>query len=119
MKLLIKDRIGPRCIVKEDGQAIFNEIHDPLKNHEIVTLDFSEVTQFASPFFNYAIGQLLKDIDEEELRRFLQIKNLNETGKLVVERVIENAAQYHGNKDFRSIVDDILEQKSNESTDDS
>lgn len=116
MKLSIKEKIGPRCIIKEDGQRIFDEIHAPLKNHEAVTLDFVGVTQFASPFFNFAIGQLLKDIQEIDLRHFLQIKNLNETGKLVLERVIENAAKYHADKGYRKIVDDILEQQFGEST---
>ncbi|MBW1741750.1 MAG: hypothetical protein JRJ42_11605 [Deltaproteobacteria bacterium] len=45
----------------------------------------------------------------------LQIENLNETGKLVVERVIENAAKYHGDVNYRKIVDDILEQQAKES----
>ena len=67
-----------------------------------------------SPFFNFAIGQLLKDIAEVDLRRLLQIEHLNETGRLVVERVIENAAKYHGDKDYRKIVDDILEQQAKE-----
>lgn len=114
MKLTIKDKIGPRCIIKEDGQKIYNEIHGLLKNGETVTLDFNEVSQFASPFFNFAIGQLLKDIPEADLRRLLQIEHLNETGKMVVERVIENAAKYHGDKDYRKIVDDILEQQAME-----
>ena len=114
MKLTIKDKIGPRCIIKEDGQKIYDEIHGPLKNGETVTLDFNGVSQFASPFFNFAIGQLLKDIEEGALRRLLQIENLNETGKLVVERVIENAARYHGDRDYRKIVDDILEQQARE-----
>ena len=114
MKITIKDKIGPRCIIKEDGQKIFDEIHEPLKRGDIITLDFEGVSQFASPFFNFAIGQLLKDITEESLRSLLQIVNLNETGKLVVERVIENAAKYHGNKDYRKIVDDILEQQARE-----
>ncbi|SPD75143.1 conserved hypothetical protein [uncultured Desulfobacterium sp.] len=115
MKISIKDKIGPRCIIKEDGQKIYDEIHGPLKRAEKVTLDFNGVSQFASPFFNFAIGQLLKDIPEADLRRLLQIENLNETGKLVVERVIENAAKYHGDKDYRKIVDDILEQQARES----
>jgi len=114
MKLFIKKEIGPRCIIKEDGQKVFEEIHDPLKNGETVTLDFEGVNQFASPFFNFAIGQLLKDIKVDDLRRLLQIENLNESGRLVVERVIENAAKYHGDKDYRKIVDDILEQQAKE-----
>lgn len=115
MKLSIKDRIGVRCIIKEDGQKIYDEIHGTLKSSETVTLDFSGVSQFASPFFNFAIGQLLKDIQVDDLRRLLQLEGLNETGKLVVERVIENAAKYHGDKDYRKIVDDILEQQAKES----
>ena len=111
MKLSIKDKIGPRCIIKEDGQKVFDEIFGPLKNGETVTLDFTGVSQFASPFFNFAIGQLLKGMQEADLRRLLQIENLNETGNLVVERVIENAAKYHGDRDYRKIVDDILEQQ--------
>jgi hypothetical protein len=115
MKLSIKDKIGPRCIIKEDGQKIYSAIHESLKQGETVTLDFDGVTQFASPFFNFAIGQLLKDIKEDDLRRLLHIEKLNETGRLVVERVIENAAKYHGDKDYRKIVDDILEQQARES----
>lgn len=115
MRISIRDNVGPRCIIKEDGQKIFDAIHDSLQKGESVSLDFAGVTQFASPFFNFAIGQLLKDINEDDLSRLLQIENLNETGKLVVERVIENAAKYHGDKDYRKIVDDILEQQAKES----
>lgn len=115
MKLTIKDIIGPRCIIKEDGQRVYEEIHGPLQGGQTVTLDFDNVNQFASPFFNFAIGQLLKDITETNLRKLLRIEHLNETGRLVVERVIENAAKYHGNKDYRKIVDDILEQQARES----
>ena len=114
MRLSIKDVIGPRCIIKDDGQKIYEAIHEPLKKGEIVVLNFEGVTQFASSFFNFSIGQLLKDIPEAELRRLLQIENLNETGGLVFERVIENASKYHSDKDYRKIVDDILEQQAKE-----
>jgi hypothetical protein len=115
MKLSIKDIIGPRCIIQEDGQKIYDKIHEPLIQGETIILDFDGVAQFASPFFNFAIGQLLKDIKEDDIRHLLQIQNLNETGKLVVERVIENAAKYHGDKDYQKIVNDILAQQAKKS----
>lgn len=115
MKINIKNIIGPRCIIKEDGQKIHDMVIELLKKGEPVTLDFDGVSQFASPFFNFSIGQLLKDIKEEDLRRLLQLENLNETGRQVIERVIENAAKYHGDKDYSKIVDDILEQQAKES----
>jgi len=111
MRVTIKDMTGTRCIVKEDGQRVYDTIHNALKQGETVVLDFEGVSQFASPFFNFAIGQLLKDTKEGDLRRLLQIENLNATGRLVVERVIENAARYHGDVDYRKIVDEILEQQ--------
>ena len=115
MKIAIKEHIGMRCIITEDGQNIYDEIHEPLTRGEKVILDFEGVTQFASPFFNFAIGQLLKDIKEPDLRRLLQLVNLNETGRLVVDSVIENATKYHSNKDFSKIVDNILAQQAMES----
>jgi len=111
MNISIKEEIGPRCIIKEDGQKIYDKIHGHLSNGENVTLDFDSVSQFASPFFNFAIGQLLKDTKESDIRNLLHIENLNETGSIVFERVIENAVKYHGDKDYRKIVDDILEQQ--------
>ena len=94
------------------GQLLI--IHDPLKKQQAVTLDFEGVTQFASPFFNFAIGQLLKDIKKEDLKHLLKIEHISETGKQVIERVIENAAEYHGNPNYREIVDDILKQQEKE-----
>lgn len=116
MKFTIKEMIGPRCIIKEDGQKIYDAIHMLLKHGQTITLDFEGVSQFASPFFNFAIGQLLKDVKKEDLVRLLKIEHISETGKQVIGRVIENAAQYHGNPDYRNIVDDILKQQEEESS---
>jgi len=115
MNIVIRELVGPRCIIKEDGQKVYDKIHGPLREGSTVTLDFAGTSQFASPFFNFAIGQLLKDVSESDLRKLLRIEHLNETGRLVVERVIENAARYHGDKDYRKIVDDILKQQARES----
>lgn len=115
MNIRIKESVGPRCIVKDDGQHVYDMIHEAIKNGENVSLDFSEVTQFAFPFFNFAIGQLLKDISVEQLQRLLRIEHLVQDGRLVVERVIDNASQYHTDVNHRAIVDSILEQQAKES----
>src|ERR1700722_11139428 len=114
MNIKIKEQVGPRCIIREDGQKIYEMIHSPLLKNQKVTLDFEGVTQFASPFFNFAIGQLLKDVKKEDLKHLLKIEHISETGKQVIERVIENAAEYHGNPNYREIVDDILKQQEKE-----
>ena len=73
------------------------------------------MAQFASPFFNYAIGQLLIDLTIDDLKERLEIVHLTPDGMAVVKRVIENASQYHTDVDHRRIVDDILEEQAKES----
>ncbi|MFM0512068.1 STAS-like domain-containing protein [Paraburkholderia sp. RL17-373-BIF-A] len=111
MKLNIQAEVGSRCIVAEDGQRIHDLIIGALKDGENVFLDFENVRQFASPFFNFSVGQLLSDVSEETLRNLLHLENLNDVGRLVVERVIANASKYQGNEDYKKIVDDILERQ--------
>jgi hypothetical protein len=114
MELRIQDLIGARCITKDDGQRIYDAIQVALKGGEPVTLDFAGVTQFASPFFNFAIGQLLKDVPIGDLKSLLSIKNLVPDGRLVVDRVIENASRYHSDLNYQKIVDSILNQQAEE-----
>lgn len=115
MEYKIRDKIGPRAIVKEDGQKVFDAINAVLESGERVTLDFEGVSQFASPFFNYAIGQLLINLTIDDLKQRLQITHLTPDGMTVVERVIKNASKYHTDEDHRRIVDAILEEQAKES----
>lgn len=112
MKIKISENFGTRCIIASEGQKLHDMIFQKLKDGEDVCLDFTGIKQFASPFFNFSIGQLLNKVSEQTLRKSLHLEGLNDTGKLVVERVIENASAYHGNKDYKKIVDDILEEQS-------
>jgi hypothetical protein len=110
MEFKVFDIIGQRCITKEAGQRIFELIHPALLKGETVILDFGGVKQFASPFFNYAVGQLLQDIDDEDFDKLLHIDNLGQDGRLVVQRVVENAKSYHRDIDYKQVVDAILQQ---------
>ena len=114
MEVKLQELIGTRCITKDDGQRVYDAIHSVLKDGKSVTLDFAGVTKFASPFFNFAIGQLLKDISANNLEVLLNIVNLLPDGSLVVNRVIENASRYHRDVDYRKIVDAILQQQAEE-----
>ena len=109
MRILISETVGSRCITPEDGQRLHDQVLAHLRDQTEVYLDFTNVRQFASPFFNFSIGQLLNDLTEEELRKFLHLEGLNETGRAVVERVIANASKYQSNDNYKKIVDDILE----------
>lgn len=111
MKLEITNLVGERCVTSEDGQRIYEEIHPKLAAGEPVFLDFTGVTVFASPFFNFAIGQLLRDLKPDDLNELLKVEGLLPDGGLVVQRVVKNAKEYYRNPETKKAVDEILKQQ--------
>lgn len=110
IKIKIKDTIGTRCIIQGDGQRIYDAIHTALLKDNPIVLNFEGVRQFASSFFNFAIGQLLKDIKLDSLRSLLSFEMLTGTGQMLLEQVIKNAS-CHTELDYQKIVDSILEKQ--------
>ena len=72
MKLSIKDQIGPRCIIKEDGQNIYDAIHRALQNGETVTFDFEGMSQFVL----YLLEQRARETDDENNGRNMTNKSV-------------------------------------------
>jgi len=108
MDLKIKDFVGERCITMDSGKRVYELIHPLLKNGESVHLDFEGVRIYASPFFNIAIGQLLKDLKSDDLNRLLKIDGMSNDGNMVLRRVIENSKEYYTNPNSRKAVDEVL-----------
>jgi len=111
MKLEIKTFVGERCVTSEDGQRVYDRIHPELAAGESVCLSFAGVTVFASPFFNFAIGQLLRDLKPADLNELLKVQGLLPDGGLVVQRVVKNAKEYYRNPKAKKAVDEILKQQ--------
>lgn len=105
MRVNVKELVGPRCITSEDGQRVYADVHAGLLAGEEVVLDFQGVTVFASPFFNFAVGQLYRDLDSEILNRRLHPINLTPTGGMVLQRVIKNSRDYYADAAHRRAVD--------------
>ncbi|MFB2771426.1 STAS-like domain-containing protein [Pelatocladus sp. BLCC-F211] len=108
MKHQILTLIGKNCITPDDGQKVYDIVHPELLALHEVELDFAGVEIFASPFFNFAIGQLLRDIKPETLNQLLKVSNLNTVGKQILKLVIENSKRYYSDPDFRTRVDQVI-----------
>ncbi|WP_204106303.1 MULTISPECIES: STAS-like domain-containing protein [Spirulina sp. CCY15215] len=111
MKLEIHTLVGKNCMTCEDGQIVYDRIHPELLAECPVELDFAGVEIFASPFFNFAIGQLLRDIEPDNLNRLLTFPNLNSIGKSILKQVIENSKRYYSDEKYRSKVDKVIEEQ--------
>ncbi len=110
MRVHVRDTVGENAITLDDGQAIHDRIKPELAAGRQVDLDFEGVAIFASPFFNAAIGQLLKDLQPDDLNRLLRIQNLNAVGDGLMRRVIENAKRYYASPDYRAAQARILQE---------
>jgi hypothetical protein len=105
--------VGKNCITVNDGQKIYDLAHPQLQANQTVELDFAGVEILAAPFFNFAIGQLLKDIQPEDLSKLLKISNIKPLGNQIISLVIENSKRYYSDPIFRSRLDQIINEKSN------
>lgn len=113
MKHEILTLIGKNCITPSDGQKLYDLVHPALLAEREVGLDFAGVEIFASPFFNFAIGQLLRDIQPETLNRLLKFSHLNSVGRQILKLVIENSKRYYSDSDVRSRVDKVISEQAN------
>lgn len=104
----IYDIVGEYAITADGGQKLYDQIHPCLVAGEPVELDFTGVKVFASPFVNFAFGQLLKDIPAEKLNQLVEFTSLSADGWNVLERVIANAKHYYSDEKFRNAVDAVI-----------
>ena len=110
MTYKIYNIVGEYAITVDGGQKVYDQIYPELVAGNPVELDFTGVKVFASPFFNFAIGQLLKDIAADNLNRLLSFNFLNDNGQNLLERVIANAKHYYSDPHYQKAVDAVLEE---------
>jgi STAS-like domain of unknown function (DUF4325) len=110
MRYVVNEITGPYALTPDGGQALYDQIHPVLVAGQSVALDFSDVKISASPFFNVAIGQLLKDLSPDQLNQNLSIENLNNNGQAVLKHVIENAKRYYLEPKYQHAVDHAIKE---------
>jgi hypothetical protein len=108
MTVDIKPLVGEFAVAAKDGDTVYNLIQAPLERGESVQLDFTGVRVIATPFFNAAIGRLIKDIDPTDLQARMTFTNLLPVGYKVLETVIANSKEYYHDPEARAALDRIL-----------
>lgn len=114
LTLPIFEITGQNCLTLDQGDAVYNRIHPELLAGRSVALEFSGVEIFASPFFNAAVGRLLRDIPAEDLNRLLAFEHLSASGLEVLRHVVENSKEYYANSETRAALDRILTEQTSE-----
>jgi STAS-like domain of unknown function (DUF4325) len=110
MRYIVNEITGPYAIAPDNGQKLYDQIHPVLLSGQNVELDLDGTKVFASAFFNFAVGQLLKDLSPDALNQQLHITGLNDNGQNILRRVIDNAKRYYDDPRYQQAVDSVMEE---------
>lgn len=101
---------GENAVAQDDGQKVYELVRDRLKSGQELHLDFQGVKIFASPFFNAAVGQLLRDFGTDDLNSRLKFEHLSSVGQEVLKRVIENSKRYFSSSEsYKQAQTEVME----------
>jgi len=105
------------AIEAAEGQKVFSMIKKAFEENKKVALSFLNIKIQTTAFLNTAIGELYSNnngFSEEFIRENLKIENLNESGIVILKRVVETAKLRYNDPDFykkmQQSAEEILEQ---------
>lgn len=109
--------IGDKAITLDAGIRLRDAIITSLENQtEEVLLDFNNVKQFTTMFFNSSIGYLVSYIGSNKVSEQIKFKNLSTLGQKSYDRSFKNAELKHENssndlnKKIEEIINNITEE---------
>ena len=89
---------------KSKGSLLRKMLEEPLKNGDVISVDFGGIKRFASPFFNNSFASLGLVYGFEHLDKI----NITDTGKSTYDTSIENAKLIYQNPEFSSAINKII-----------
>jgi hypothetical protein len=82
------------CVASQDGQKVFEQIQQALRDGKKVQLSFQNVESLTSAFLNAAVGQLYGCFDAVVLKESLSVIEIEKNDLALLRRVIDTAKQY-------------------------
>lgn len=110
----VSELIGEDCLTQSDGEKLRKAITPMLNKAETVRVDFAGVRVLSSPFLNAAIGKLLQEFPPDLLNEHLKIVNVTNAGRALLERVVDNARMFYGDKKVRNAISSIFKKTDQE-----
>ena len=96
MFINIGKEYGGNLCTMEKGEKLYEVLKSSLEKEDKITLNFSDTKLITSHFFNASISYLLKDYEIKEIQEKLEVINLPDYAKQLLNISIENAlSQLH------------------------
>ena len=103
------------CVASDDGEKIFAQIAEALKEGRKVHLSFQNVTSLTSAFLNAAVGQLYAKFSEEKIRESLRVSEMAPEDLALLKRVVDTAKLYFKDPErFARVQREVMEGESDE-----
>ena len=81
------------------GQKVYNRMVTALEEGCHVHLSFKNVTALTAAFLNAAVGQLYGKFDEQQIRKLLRVKEVEQSDLELLKRVVDSAKRFFKNPD--------------------
>ncbi len=95
MVIRVAEESGIHCVSPDDGQRLFDRLHEALRVGKSVELDFAGVETVGPVFLNVAIGKLFGQSDAHVIEALLHWKNVTEVSERLLYLVIKNAKAHY------------------------
>lgn len=103
------DIVGNKAISTDKGMALRNEIEKQLSKTDNLILNFNEVRQFTTLFFNSSLGYLITFLGPETYDQCVKLENLSQLGKSTYEQTYRNAVNHYAlSSDKKEIIKEII-----------
>jgi hypothetical protein len=90
MEIIVKD-ISTIAVSEKSGLKLRHIIQNNLKDKDTLIVNFEGIEKFASMFFNISLGYLARKMGIDDFCKKITIRNITETGKIVLKTSIDNA----------------------------
>lgn len=84
---------GENLCTMEKGRELYEVLKSSFEKEDRITLDFSDTKLITSHFFNASISYLLKDYDIKEVQKKLDVINIPDYARRILNISIGNAVE--------------------------
>jgi hypothetical protein len=113
----IKDIVGSNlCISSQDGEKVYLEIANALKDGVSVILSFENIEDLTSAFLNSAVGRLYNhEFEYDTISENLKPENISPDKLRLLKRVVDRAKEFFEDPErFNNAVQEVLGSNEND-----
>jgi STAS-like domain of unknown function (DUF4325) len=100
---------GEYCIEADEGQKIFEIIKKAINENLLVIVSFRNIKRITTAFLNNAIGQLLRDYKEEDIKAKVSYEDVSDVDRMRIKRVNQTAKLFYSDPGkMKRVLEEIM-----------